>query len=167
MKYQIVYANVYGNAGTLANEIMNILPAESTDLIDLSCQDISDDADVYLIGFEVTQDTLPLSIMDILENLESKTVLCFATCGMANTKCRESIERTISTFLPDECDYRGLFFCPGQIPASVMASMQEILERNPENERARAMLEGFQHSINHPDMEDLCSLRRFINTSGI
>ena len=167
MKYQIAYTNRYGNAGVLAKEIMKILPSKSTDVMDLSYCEISSDADVYLIGFEIVLDTLPLNIINILEKLEGKTVLCFATCGVATTENQERIKRTILPFLPDECDYRGLFVCPGQIPANVMDTTQKVLDKDPENKLAKTMMEGFQRSMNHPDMEDLYNLRRFINASGI
>lgn len=167
MKYQVAYANVYGNAEVLASWIMSILPPESAELVNLSYRDISSDADVYLIGFEITQDTIPLNIMDVLEKLEGKTILCFAACGMADSGNKERVERNLRPFLPDECDYRGLFLCPGQIPTSVIDTIQKVLDENPDNERAKAMLEGFQHSLNHPDMEDFRDLRRFIDGSGI
>ena len=51
--------------------------------------------------------------------------------------------------------------------ASVMDSVQTALDENPENQRAKIMLEAFQHSMNHPDTEDLRDLRRFIQESGI
>ena len=105
--------------------------------------------------------------MDVLENLEGKTILCCVTCGMALRESKDSIEHNLLPFLPDECDYRGLFFCPGQIPASVMETVQTALDENPENQQAKVMLEAFQHSMNHPDTEDLRDLRRFIQESGI
>ena len=81
MDYQIAYLNVYGNAGVLADEIQTILAG--AELVDLNKQEISDDADVYLLVFEITQAAIPLKIMDVLENMEGKTVLCCVTCGMA------------------------------------------------------------------------------------
>ena len=105
--------------------------------------------------------------MDILENLEGKTILCFVACGMALFEKKENVEHNLLPFLPDECDYRGLFFCPGQIPSSVMDTIQEALDENPENKQAQAMLEAFQHAKNHPDAEDFRELRRFIQESGI
>ena len=53
MDYQIAYLNVYGNAGVLADEIQAILAG--AELVDLNKQEISDDADVYLLVFEITQ----------------------------------------------------------------------------------------------------------------
>ena len=165
MDYQIAYLNVYGNAGMLADEIQTILA--DAELVDLNKREISDDADAYLLAFEITQAAIPLKIMDVLENLEGKTILCCVTCGMALYESKNSIERSLLPFIPDECDYRGMFFCPGQIPASAMDAVQTALDENPENQQAKVMLEAFQHSMNHPDTEDLRDLRRFIQESGI
>ena len=128
MDYQIAYLNVYGNAGVLADEIQTILAG--AELVDLNKQEISDDAAVYLLVFEITQAAIPLKIMDVLENLEGKTILCCVTCGMALHESKDSIEHNLLPFIPDECDYRGMFFCPGQIPASVMDTVQTALDEN-------------------------------------
>lgn len=166
MDYQIAYLNVYGNAGVLADELQTILTG--AEMVDLSGnQEISYSSDVYLLVFEITRDAIPLKIMDVLENLEGKTVLCIVTCSMALLESKDSVEHNLLPFLPDECDYRGLFFCPGQIPTSVMDTVQTALDENPENQRAKVMLEAFQHSMNHPDSDDLRDLRRFIQESGI
>ena len=165
MEYHISYLDIYGNAGILAEEISSIL--HGAELVNLSKQEISDDANSYLLVFEITQNAIPLKIMDILENLEGKTILCCVTCGMALHESKDSIEHNLLPFIPDECDYRGMFFCPGQIPASVMETVQTALDENLENQRAKIMLEAFQHSMNHPDTDDLRELRRFIQESGI
>ena len=82
MDYQIAYLNVYGNAGVLADELQTILAG--AEMVDLSGnQEISYSSDVYLLVFEITRDAIPLKIMDVLENLEGKTVLCIVTCSMA------------------------------------------------------------------------------------
>ena len=129
MEYQIAYLDIYGNAGILAEEISGIL--HGAELVNLSKQEISDDANSYLLVFEITQNAIPLKIMDILENLEGKTILCCV------------------------------------IPSSVMDTIQEALDENPENKQAQAMLEAFQHAKNHPDAGDFRELRRFIQESGI
>ena len=48
-----------------------------------------------------------------------------------------------------------------------MDAVQTALDENPENQQAQAMLEALQHSMNHPDADDLRELRRFIQESGI
>ena len=61
----------------MADEIQTIL--SGAELVDLNKQEISDDADVYLLAFEITQAAIPVKIMDVLENLEGKTILCCVT----------------------------------------------------------------------------------------
>ena len=163
MKYQVAYLNVYGNAQILANEIMDMLPPGSTECVDLSCQELYDDADVYLIAFEMTRSAIPLDIMDAMENLGGKTILCFATCGTELLGDKEHIEQSLFPFLPDECDYRGLFVCPGHVPVNVLDAMQASLQEQAENTRAMAILEDYRRSAGHPDTEDIHNLRQFVH----
>lgn len=167
MKYQIAYINVYGNAKVLANEIMNILPEDNVEEIDLSYQEITDDADVYLIGFEITSAAIPLKIMDVLEKLDGKTIICFATHSLTGFESKESIEKKFLPFLPAKCDYRGLFCCLGQIPVNVLVSIEEITQEHPDRTQAAEALESCRKSMDHPDIEDIRSLRLFIQKSGI
>lgn len=165
MFYQIAYLNTYGNASVLADGIQNIL--NDAEFVDLSNQEITEDADVYLLVFEITRNSIPLPIMDALENLEEKTILCCVTSGMARFESKEGIEHSLLPFLPDECDYRGMFFCPGQIPVSVIEKAEKVLRQDPENRQAKMMIEAFRSSAGHPDIEDMRELRRFIQESGI
>jgi len=48
-----------------------------------------------------------------------------------------------------------------------METVQTVLDEDPENQRARIMLEAFQHSMNRLDTDDLRGLRRFIQKIGI
>lgn len=91
MHYQIAYLNIYGNAGILAEAIANSLT--DAELVDLSCQEIADGAGVYLLVFEMTQNAIPLKIMDALELLEGKTILCAAASTMALYENAESVEK--------------------------------------------------------------------------
>ena len=163
MRYQVAYLNVYGNAKILADAIMDLLPSDSTECIDLSCQELYDDADVYLMIFEMMRSAIPLDIMDALENLGGKSILCFAACGSELWGDKEHIEQSMFPFLPDECDYRGLFVCPGHVPVNILDSMQQSLQEQPENSRAMAILEDYRRSSGHPDAEDMNDLRRFIS----
>ena len=162
MKYQVAYLNVYGNAKILADAIVDTLPPDSTECVDLSCQELYDDADVYLIVFEMMRSAIPLDIMDAMENLGGKSILCFAACGAEHWGDKDHIEQSMFPFLPDECDYCGLFVCPGHVPVNILNSMQQSLQEQPENTRAMAILEDYRWSTGHPDAEDIDDLRRFI-----
>ena len=53
MEYQIAYLDIYGNAGILAEELKRIL--HGAELVNLSKQDLSGGANVYLLVFEITR----------------------------------------------------------------------------------------------------------------
>lgn len=163
MKYEIAYLSNSGNTAVLARAIASMLPADDTHLTDLSLDDVSESADVYFIGFGVNRGMVPMKIMDSLEYADGKTVILFATCGMEPTDAyKSSIERKILPFIPDDCDYKGLFLCAGQFSETVANSIKETLRRQPENAQARALLESYQKTYGHPNSEDLEDLQDFV-----
>jgi len=77
MKYEIAYISQSGNTEKLAHGIADSLPHRDTFVTDLSCEEITGKADVYLVGFGLKKEAIPLKIMDVLEELEGKTILFF------------------------------------------------------------------------------------------
>ena len=163
MKYEIAYISQSGNTATLAEEIAEMFSDEEVYLTDLSCEEISEDADVYFVGYGVNRGAVPMKIMDALEIAEGKTILLFVTCGMEPTEgYKSSVERKILPFLPDDCDYKGLFLCPGQFPEDVIRNVQEVLRRQPDNTAARTLAENHRKTYGHPNDADLERLRDFV-----
>lgn len=163
MKYEIAYLSNSGNTATLAREIAELLCEEEMRLVDLSYDDLAEDADVYFMGFGLNRGTVPMKIMDGLELAEGKTVLLFATCGMEPTEeYKASVERKILPFLPDDCDYKGLFLCGGQFPEELVQKMQRVLRAQPENEQAKLFLQHHRKTCTHPNEQDLEALRDFV-----
>lgn len=163
MKYEIAYLSSSGNTAVLARAIASMLPADDTHLTDLSLDDVSETADIYFIGFGINRGMVPMKIMDALECADGKTAVLFVTCGMEPTDSyKSSIERKILPFIPDDCDYKGLFLCAGQFSETVVDNMKEALRLHPENTQAKAFWESYQKSYGHPDDEDLESLQDFV-----
>lgn len=166
MKYEVAYISASGNTAILAEDIANMLSDEDVRLTDLSCGEVSEDAEVYLFGFGINRGAIPMKIIDALEAVEGKTILLFVTCGMEPTgDYRSSVERKIQPFLPDDCDYRGLFLCAGQFPDEVIQNIREAVKLQPENTQTRSILEHHKKTEGHPNDEDLEKLRDFIWTS--
>ena len=65
MKYEIAYISGSGNNEKLAHGIADSLPQTDTIVTDLSCEEITKQADVYLIGFGMKREAIPLKIMAI------------------------------------------------------------------------------------------------------
>ena len=121
MKYEIAYISISGNTERLAHGIADRLPQRKTIVTDLTTEEIMKKANVYLIGFGINKGAVPLKIMEVLEELHGKTILFFVTGGMEPlNEYRDAVERKIEPFLPDDCDYRGLFLCQGQFPDTVL-----------------------------------------------
>lgn len=163
MKYEIAYLSRSGHTAALAEDISEMLSDEEVHLTDLAQSDMNEDAEVYLLGFSIDRGAVPMRIMDALERTEGRVVLLFVTSGMEPTApYRSSVERKILPFLPDECDYRGLFLCPAQFSDDTVQRVREILRHQPEHPQARALMESYQKTCGHPNALDMEKLREFI-----
>lgn len=162
MNYQIVYLDRYGNAEKLAGEAARCLPAGNTQIINLSQRGIEEGADVYLVGFEADQKAVPYEVIEAMDRMAGKTVLLFLTAGVASEESRGAIGRSVLPFLPDGCDFRGMFLCQGRLPDSMLDAMEEAVARNPDSRQARELLNSYRRAKGHPDAGDFAALRRFL-----
>ena len=165
MKYEISYLSKSGNTAKLAEAIASMLPPEDTRIADLASGEASGGADISFVGFDVESGTIPLKIMDALDYAEGKTVVLFATCFFAPTEDeRALIERKVAPFLPNECDYRGLFLCAGALPENIFASIKKNISTHPNDTEASALLDRYESAIGHPDAQDIENLEEFVQT---
>lgn len=162
MKYEVAYLSVRGNTEKLAHAIADILPPNDTFVTDLSCEELTEIADVYLIGFGMKNNAIPLKIMEVSEKLEGKTVLFFVTASL--TPSREhtmEIEQRIEPFLPDDCNYKGLYLCVGQVSKETLQKVNSLLENDPENQQALAALEHCKQTFGRPNQSDMENAQLF------
>lgn len=165
MKCEVAYFSKFGNTAVLANAIASMLPAESTKLTDLAQSEMSGGADVNFVGFDVNDGPLPLRIMDALDCAENRVLILFATCCMVPTEhVKAAVERKVHPFLPDGCDYRGLFLCAGQVPESMADNLEAQLKLQPDDPEIKFAVKNCQKVIGHPDEQDIDNLRNFLET---
>jgi flavodoxin len=163
MKYEIAYISLSGNTEKLAYGLADKLPYGETIITDLSEEELSMQADIYLLCFGVNKGTVPIQIMEALDELSNKTIMLFVTCGMEpEEKYCDAIENKILPFLPDNCDYRGIFMCYGKFPDNVLTAANRKLADDPDNKYARKILSDNRLSANHPDEYDYENAYRFI-----
>jgi len=163
MKYQIVYVSQSGNTEYLAQAIEGCLPADETQLVDLNSHTPSLDAEGYFVGFGVRHNACPLNVLDFLEQLTDKTVIAFATCGMkASEAYQESIERGIEPFLPEDCDYRGLYLCQGSISSEGAAALRHRFEKTGDAEMIKKFDAYCQTTSGYPTREEAVDACRFV-----
>lgn len=164
MKYEIAYISGSGNTEKLAHGIADSLPQTNTFVTDLSCEEITKQADVYLIGFGMKREAIPLKIMDILEELEDKTILFFVTASVKPTEVHiKEIERRLEPFMPSNCDYRGLYLCPGQVSDETLKKLRTILNQEPDNEWANAAMENCRQTLDRPNQNDIDEACEFVH----
>lgn len=163
MKFEIAFVSLSGNTEDLAHGIADNLPHDKTFVTDLSHEDITGKADVYLIGFGVNKGTVPLKIMEVLDELHGKTILFFITAGMEPThEYRDAVERQILPFMPDDCDYKGMFMCHGKFPEQVLQAANNKLYEEPDNRFAKRILQEAELSNGHPNQTDYENASRFV-----
>ena len=166
MNYQVIYESRSKNTKAVAEAIMDVLPAQSSRLLDFNKEHPSKDADVYCIGFGVHASTCSLKLLDFLELLNGKTILMFATCGMEPTDAyRNLLERGIEPFLPDRCDYRGMFLCQGAIPEDGAALLRKRAGTAGDQHTLQQLDALFASAQTHPDSADLVNAGKFVKAA--
>ena len=156
MKYEVAYISSSGNTEKLVHGIADSLPPRDTLVTDLSCEEITGKADVYLIGYGMKKEAIPLKIMDVLDELEGKTILFFVTASIKPTEAHvKEVERKLDPFMPSEHDYKGLFLCPGQVSEETLVKVKTLLEQEPDNEQAKAAYESCKRTAGRPNQEDI------------
>lgn len=158
MKYAILYESKTGNTEILARTIYDVLDTNSK-----ICMKISDDmeipdADMYFVGFPIRKKSCSMRVIDCLEEIEYGKVVLFATCGLKPTdQYRDKLEDSLTVWLPDEIEYKGLFLSQGK----TSDSQQEIFCReNPEY--IEYLTDMFEEGDTHPNENDLQRLEEFI-----
>lgn len=155
---QILYTPGEGNTERMAEEIVKILPGGKWQKEIISLGTEIKAADLYIIGFGIRRNTLPYSVLQMLDQLENKRVAFFASGALGGVEAyKTKIESQILSFLPDSCDYQGLFLCAGSLSQEGMAFFREQLNGND-----AAMRQILVQTVNHPNAEDMEQLSCFI-----
>lgn len=157
MQYQISYFSPNGHAEILVNGFCQRLPYD-TYVSNLEEED-TPCADVQLIGFDMggtNLDAIPLKVIEYLEKLDGKVIFLFATVPFqVNDNVRGKINSSVIPFLPDECDYRGLYLCSAQPSDKLLNDLRDVISHYPDNSRAKHWLELCEKAVGHPDKMDV------------
>lgn len=162
MQYQISYFSPLGHAEKISAALEKILPA---DTLTINLEDVSEVCgEIHLIGFELGSklDAIPYKVLEHLEKLDEKIIFLFATCPVQVTdSIKELVERSLVPFLPEDCDYRGLYMCRGQVSERFMTELETITQQHPYNEKAKMWLAQCKKSEGHPNREDIRQACRY------
>jgi len=164
MKYEIAYISASGNTEKLAHGIADMFPARDTYFTDLNTDTITGQADVYLVCFGFRKEAIPLKVLELLEELEEKTILFFVTASIKpSDEAIDMLERYLEPFMPSNCNCKGIFLCPGQVSQQTLDKGQAYTRDNPDDEHAKEAYAWYQSTIGHPNDDDICRACDFIN----
>ena len=164
MQYQVSYLSPNGHARKVAEAIADILPAD-TKVLDLQegCEVF---AETHIIGFELNEASIravPYAIMELLNEVDGHKIVLFVTSPFkADANAERVIENRIAPFIPEDCQYEGLFLCVGQASDGFLNAMRKEAETNPEDAQAQSRLARCEESIGHPDETDLMNACSFV-----
>lgn len=162
MQYQISYFSPSGHTEKMTADLGKILPS-NTLTVNLD-KEPEICGETHIIGFELGSklDAIPYKVLDFLEKLDEKVILLFCTCPVQPTESiKERTERAILPFLPDDCDYRGMYMCRGQVPERFQAELDRILKAQPDNENVRVWINQCKKSEGHPNSENIRNMCQF------
>lgn len=113
-------------------------------------------ADVVLVGFWCDKGTCTSSVADLLSRLSGKRIFLFGTCGFGSSDAyyKEIIDR-VSSNLPLDAELVGWTMCQGKMGPAVRERYEAMLKDDPEDERARLLIENYDVAKSHPTKEDL------------
>jgi flavodoxin len=159
-KYQIDYIDDSAATTKIATEIAKKLNAK---LLNLSKDDKNYDADIHIIGFHTNKDTIPIDVLDYIENLEGKQIL-FYICDYfdASGDHRDKLEKRLLPFLPDECEYQGMFLCLEEMPSSTIDKISQLQKSNIDDEKIQFLIDKYNNAKGRPDEVDIYKLFNFI-----
>lgn len=161
MKYGIYYESVTGNTEQLARAIEEALPPQECKAIAFTREAEEPLPEFLLIGFWTDKGACPPATQSLLTGLHGKKIALFGTAGFGSGTYFDGILGRVRSLIPADNQVLGGFLCPGGMPERVKEKYAAVLERHPEDARAKSMLEAFERAKGHPAMEDLAQAAAF------
>ena len=165
MHVQILYLSETGNARSLAEAASSLFSDSSCEMINLAKGQTDEQADAYILVFGIKHNVCPLIVLEQLDRLTGKTLLFMATGAMGGSDAyRVQMECQLLPFLPEACDYRGLFMCPGRLSDKGEAYFAEQMKSLGEDEREERLVNMKAQLESHPNRADLENAVEFVRS---
>ena len=165
MTYAIVYASRTGNTRLLGEVIREALPAAQC----LHCgapDPKALEADVLYVGFWTDKGTCPQEIGDFLAQVTDQKVFLFGTAGFgADQAYYDRIIQAAACELPESVKLKASFMCQGKMQQGVLERYRSMLEANPQDGRAKLMVDNYHAALTHPDGTDMAAFQHFLISS--
>lgn len=113
-------------------------------------------ADMVLVGFWCDKGACTPSVAALLSALHGKRVFLFGTCGFgADQSYYQQIIDRVTSNLAVDAELAGWAMCQGKMGPAVKQRYEAMLEQDPDNARAKMLLDNWVAAKDHPTKEDL------------
>lgn len=162
MKYAVVFSSLTGNTKLLAEEIRKEKGKE-----DCVCfgepDERVDEADIIYAGFWTDKGSCDEKMRIFLNGLHEKTICLFGTAGFGkDASYFARILANVKKEIPDDNTVGDAFMCQGKMQMAVRKRYEAILEQDPEDEKAKMLIENFDIALSHPDEEDIKEMKKWL-----
>ncbi|BBF43253.1 flavodoxin [Lachnospiraceae bacterium KM106-2] len=155
MKYSVVFSSKTGNTAKLAMHLQAILKEQECVYFGTPNEKALD-ADFIFVGFWTDKGTSNEEISMFLNSLEGKNIYLFGTAGFGGKKeYFDGILNRVKEVIMPTNTILGTFMCQGKMPQSVRTRYEEMLAKNPENDKVKELIENFDQAIIHPTDLDI------------
>ena len=143
--------------------MLDYLPGNSKDLIDIDTDKTIPEANVYFIGFCVHRGSCSMEVSDFLSDLSGKQIALFGTCGMGDSpEYYKDIAGRVSAWIEADNDYLRYFICQGKMPQKVRMKY-ESMRTNENNDQIDRFIQNFDLALTHPDDLDVEHAKVFVD----
>ncbi len=113
------------------------------------------EADVVFVGFWCDKGSCSPAVQHFLQGLAGKRVFLFGTCGFGESDeyFAQILER-VRAYLPADAQCIGGAMCQGKMGVGVKRRYEGMLEKDPENARARMLIDNWNKAQSHPNEGD-------------
>ena len=116
-------------------------------------------ADVVFVGFWCDKGSCSPAVQHFLQGLAGKRVFLFGTCGFGESdEYFAQILDRVRAYLPAEAQCIGGAMCQGKMGVGVKRRYEGMLEKDPENARARMLIDNWNKAQSHPNEDDFARI---------
>ena len=162
MKYAIVYSSKTGNTAALADRLHDVLPHEHCVYFgDTSHYSPELGADLIFAGFWTDKGSCDDRTRIFLKNLQNTKVALFGTAGYAAPDYIHSILKQAEANIPVNNTVLTGFVCQGKMQPAVADKFAAMLEKDPEDAKAKLLRDTYNEGLSHPNEEDFANFKKW------
>ena len=93
-------------------------------------------------------------------------IILFGTAGFgADQAYYDRIIQAAACELPESVKLKASFMCQGKMQQGVLERYRSMMEANPQDGRAKLMVDNYHAALTHPDGTDMAAFQHFLISS--